>query len=53
MLVTVANDHFLDQWRHIHQPQNEPITPADTTRAPVEPFDGTPPAGQSRPPPGP
>ncbi len=21
LLVTVANDHFLDQWRHTHQPQ--------------------------------
>ncbi|WP_344953987.1 hypothetical protein, partial [Sphaerisporangium flaviroseum] len=26
LLVTVANDHFLDQWRHIHEPQNEPVT---------------------------
>ncbi|MET7328454.1 hypothetical protein [Nonomuraea sp. NPDC005650] len=53
LLVTVANDHFLDQWRHTHQLQNEPITPADTPQTPVEPFDGTPPAGQSRPPPAP
>ncbi|TDC99073.1 hypothetical protein E1292_32945 [Nonomuraea deserti] len=53
LLVTVANDHFLDQWRHTHQLQNEPITPADTPQTRVEPFDGTPPAGQSRPPPAP
>ncbi|TQS19863.1 hypothetical protein [Microbispora sp. KK1-11] len=53
MLVTVANDHFLDQWRHTHRLQNEPITPADTPQTPVEPFDDTPPAAQSRPPPAP
>uniref|UniRef100_UPI003F4960E5 hypothetical protein n=1 Tax=Nonomuraea sp. CA-252377 TaxID=3240003 RepID=UPI003F4960E5 len=53
LLVTVANDHFLDAWRYTHQLQNEPITPADTPPTPVEPFDGTPPAGQSRPPPAP
>ncbi|MER6579689.1 hypothetical protein [Nonomuraea sp. NPDC001023] len=53
LLVTVANDDFLDQWRYTHQLQNEPITPADTPQTPVEPFDGTPPTGQSRPPPAP
>ncbi|MEV5500566.1 hypothetical protein AB0M50_34720 [Nonomuraea fuscirosea] len=53
MLITVANNHFLDQWRHTHQPPDEPITPADTPQTPVEPFDDTPPTGQSRPPPTP
>ncbi|MEV0351998.1 hypothetical protein AB0H88_40050 [Nonomuraea sp. NPDC050680] len=53
MLVTVANDHFLGQWRHTHQPQDEPVTPADTSQTPVEPFDGRPPAAQSGPPPAP
>ncbi|MEO3875294.1 hypothetical protein ABGB18_41460 [Nonomuraea sp. B12E4] len=53
LLVTVANDHFLDQWRHIHQPQGEPVTLADTPQTPAGPFDGTPPAAQSRPPPAP
>ncbi|NJP98634.1 hypothetical protein HCN51_56030 [Nonomuraea sp. FMUSA5-5] len=53
LLVTVANDHFLDQWRHVHQPQDEPVALADTPQTPVEPFDGTPPGGQSRPPPAP
>ncbi|MEU8143317.1 hypothetical protein [Nonomuraea sp. NPDC048901] len=32
LLVAVANDHFLDQWRHTHEPQDEPITLADTSR---------------------
>lgn len=53
LLVTVANDHFLDQWRHIHEPQDEPDTPADTPQTPAGTFDGPPPAGQSRPPPTP
>jgi hypothetical protein len=53
LLVTVANDHFLDAWRHIHQPPDEPATPVNTPQNPAEPFDGTPPAGQSRPPPTP
>ncbi|MFF0870135.1 hypothetical protein ACFYUV_50875 [Nonomuraea sp. NPDC003560] len=53
LLVTVADDHFLDQWRHIHQPQDQPVTLADTPPTPAQPFDGTPPAGQSRPPPAP
>ncbi|MEV5500559.1 hypothetical protein AB0M50_34685 [Nonomuraea fuscirosea] len=53
LLVTVANDHFLDQWRHIHEPQDEPVTRADTPRTPAGSFEGTPPAGQSRPPPAP
>ncbi|MEV0196081.1 hypothetical protein [Nonomuraea sp. NPDC050691] len=34
LLVTVANDHFLDQWHHTRRLQNEPITPA---RHPVKP----------------
>ncbi|MFF4194440.1 hypothetical protein [Nonomuraea sp. NPDC001831] len=53
LLIAVANDHFLDQWRQTHEPQDEPITPADTPQAPVEPFDGAPTAAQSRPPPAP
>ncbi|GAA1663682.1 hypothetical protein GCM10009733_071720 [Nonomuraea maheshkhaliensis] len=53
LLVTVANDHFLDQWRHIHEPQDRPVTLAITPQAPAQPFDGIPPAGQSRPPPAP
>ncbi|MGW4962927.1 hypothetical protein ACWEPL_37400 [Nonomuraea sp. NPDC004186] len=53
LLVTVTNDHFLDQWRHIHEPQDEPVTVADTPQTPAQPFDDTPPAGQSRPPPAP
>ncbi|MFK4039372.1 hypothetical protein ACI2LC_26545 [Nonomuraea wenchangensis] len=53
LLVTVANDHFLDQWRHIHELQDRPVTLADTPQAPAQPFDGIPPAGQSRPPPAP
>jgi hypothetical protein len=27
LLVAVANDHFLDQWRHIHQPPTSPTHP--------------------------
>ncbi|GAA0940873.1 hypothetical protein [Nonomuraea longicatena] len=53
LLVTVANDHFLDQWRHTHRPRTGPITPADAPQTPTGTFDGTPPAGQSRPPPAP
>ncbi|WP_433434922.1 hypothetical protein [Nonomuraea sp. CA-141351] len=53
LLVTVANDHFLDQWRRIHEPADEPLTLADTPQTPAGTFDGTPPAGQSRPPPTP
>ncbi|MCK2213308.1 hypothetical protein MF672_005790 [Actinomadura sp. ATCC 31491] len=53
LLVTVANDHFLDQWRHIHQPPDEPDVVASTPQTPAALFDGTPPAGQSRPPPAP
>ncbi|MEV1179217.1 hypothetical protein, partial [Nonomuraea sp. NPDC049784] len=53
LLVAVANDQFLDQWCHIHEPQDEPVTLADTPQTPAEAFDGTPHAGQSRPPPTP
>ncbi|GAA3838657.1 hypothetical protein GCM10022226_71190 [Sphaerisporangium flaviroseum] len=53
LLITVANDHFLDQWRHTHQPQDQAVTPADTPQTPAGTFDRTPPAGQSRPPPAP
>ncbi|HUR08982.1 MAG TPA: hypothetical protein VM347_41035 [Nonomuraea sp.] len=43
LLVTVANDHFLDQWRHIHRPEAvkaaQPPAPTDelTDRHPNEP----------------
>ncbi|MGI5293056.1 hypothetical protein ACQEVF_58450 [Nonomuraea polychroma] len=53
LLVTVANDHFLDQWRHIHQPPDEPDTSADIPEIPAEHIDRTPLAGRSRPPPAP
>ncbi|MER5426297.1 hypothetical protein [Streptosporangium roseum] len=26
LIVAVANDHFLDQWRHIHLPPDKPDT---------------------------
>ncbi|MER7362903.1 hypothetical protein [Nonomuraea wenchangensis] len=32
-LVTVANDHFLDVWRHIHQPQASPAHPPTSSRS--------------------
>jgi hypothetical protein len=51
LLVAVANDHFLDQRRHIHEPQDEPVTLTDTPQTPAGPFDSALPAGQSRPPP--
>ncbi|MEV1001766.1 hypothetical protein [Nonomuraea sp. NPDC050202] len=53
LLIAVANDHFLDQWRHTHEPQDEPVTLAGTPQTPVATFDGAPLAGQSRPPPTP
>ncbi|MFI7636775.1 hypothetical protein [Nonomuraea sp. NPDC049400] len=34
LLVAVANDHFLDQWRHTHQPPDKPDTPADILQIP-------------------
>ena len=52
-LVTVANDHFLDQWRHTHQPPDGLDTPADILQIPAEPSDRTPLPGRSRPPPAP
>ncbi|MEV4250257.1 hypothetical protein AB0J63_43490 [Streptosporangium canum] len=39
LLVAVANDHFLDQWRHIHQPPDEPDTSADIPEIPAERLD--------------
>ncbi|GAA3509889.1 hypothetical protein GCM10023075_71270 [Streptosporangium album] len=53
LLVTVANDHFLDQWRHIHQHPDEPDTSADIPEIPAEHIDRTPLTGRSRPPPAP
>lgn len=47
LLVTVANDHFLDQWRHTHQPPDEPDTPADILQIPAEHIDRTPLTGRS------
>ncbi|WP_436761058.1 hypothetical protein [Streptosporangium sp. V21-05] len=51
LLVTVANDHFLDQWRHIHQPPDEPDTSADIFEIPAERLDRSPLTGRNRPPP--
>ncbi|MGW0058402.1 hypothetical protein ACWDTT_00555 [Streptosporangium sandarakinum] len=51
LLIAVANDHFLDQWRHIHQPPSGPDTPADTFKIPAEHLDRSPLTGRSRPPP--
>ncbi|RSN08361.1 hypothetical protein DMB42_20160 [Nonomuraea sp. WAC 01424] len=31
LIVTVANDDFLDQWRHTHQPEHIAIQPPDIT----------------------
>ncbi|WP_336216969.1 hypothetical protein [Nonomuraea sp. LPB2021202275-12-8] len=56
LLVTVANDHFIDQWRHTHQPPDEPDTSTDIPEIPeipAEHSDRTPLAGRSRPPPAP
>ncbi|MBE1587823.1 hypothetical protein ACFPOI_40025 [Nonomuraea angiospora] len=54
LLVTVANDHFLDQWRHTHQPPDEPDTSADIPEIPAEQHtDRTPLTGRGRPPPAP
>ncbi|WP_329086384.1 hypothetical protein [Streptosporangium sp. NBC_01469] len=51
LLVTVANDHFLDQWRHTHQPPDKPDTSADIFQIPAERLDRSPLTGRSRPPP--
>ncbi|MGI5286689.1 hypothetical protein ACQEVF_25585 [Nonomuraea polychroma] len=53
LLVAVANDHFLDQWRHTHQPPDEPDAPTDILQIPAEHIDRTPLTGRSRPPPAP
>jgi len=53
LLVTVANDHFLDQWRHTHRRPDEPDTSADIFEIPVERLDRSPLTGRSRPPPAP
>ncbi|MEU8143326.1 hypothetical protein [Nonomuraea sp. NPDC048901] len=49
LLVTVANDHFLDQWRHARQPPDEPDAPVDILEMPAEHMDRTPLTGRSRP----
>ncbi|MER5426842.1 hypothetical protein [Streptosporangium roseum] len=51
LLVAVANDHFLDQWRHTHQPPDEPDASAETFEIPAEHLDRSPLTGRSRPPP--
>ncbi|GAA4534710.1 MULTISPECIES: hypothetical protein [Nonomuraea] len=51
LLVAVANDHFLDQWRHTHQPPDEPDTSTDIFEIPAERLDRSPLTGRSRPPP--
>ncbi|MFG1755766.1 hypothetical protein [Streptosporangium sandarakinum] len=51
MPVTVANDHFLDQRRHTHQPPDEPDASADIHEIPAERLDRSPLTGRSRPPP--
>ncbi|MEU4704774.1 hypothetical protein [Nonomuraea dietziae] len=51
LLVTVANDHFLDQWRHTHQSPDEPDTSADLIETRAERINRTPFTGRSRPPP--
>ncbi len=51
LLVTVANDHFLDAWRHTHQPPDEPDASAATFEIPAEHLDRSPLTGRSRPPP--
>ncbi|MEU4230075.1 hypothetical protein AB0F17_37780 [Nonomuraea sp. NPDC026600] len=53
LLVAVANDHFLDAWRHIHQPPAEPDTSAEILQIPAEHIDRWALAGRSRPPPAP
>ncbi|MFG1617856.1 hypothetical protein ACGFI3_34295 [Nonomuraea wenchangensis] len=51
LLVTVANDHFLDAWRHTHQPPDEPDASTETFEIPAEHLDRSPLTGRSRPPP--
>ncbi|MEV0196090.1 hypothetical protein [Nonomuraea sp. NPDC050691] len=51
LLVTFANDLFLDTWRHTHQPPDEPDTSAETFEIPAEHLDRSPLTGRSRPPP--
>ncbi|MEV0823601.1 hypothetical protein [Nonomuraea rubra] len=53
LLVTVANDHFLDQWRHTHQPPDEPDTSAGIPEIPAEHLSCSPLTGRSRPSPAP
>ncbi|MGP3965746.1 hypothetical protein ACTWPT_58365 [Nonomuraea sp. 3N208] len=53
LLVAVANDHFLDQWRHTHQPPDEPNTSTDIFEIPAERLDRSPLTGRNRPPPDP
>ncbi|MEU4235648.1 hypothetical protein AB0F17_66270 [Nonomuraea sp. NPDC026600] len=51
LIVAVANDHFLDAWRHTQQPPDEPDTSADVIEIPAEQVDRMPLPGRSRPPP--
>ncbi|WP_051753399.1 hypothetical protein [Streptosporangium amethystogenes] len=51
LLVTVANDHFLDQWRHTQQPPDGADTSADVLEITAEQADRMPPPNRSRPPP--
>ncbi|MET7459623.1 hypothetical protein [Nonomuraea sp. NPDC005501] len=56
LTVAVANDHFLDQWRHTRQPPDEPDTSADIPESPAIPaehLNRSPLTDRSRPPPAP
>ncbi|MFI6816141.1 hypothetical protein ACIBG7_27310 [Nonomuraea sp. NPDC050328] len=53
LLVTVANDHFLDTRRRQHQPQREPDAPTDHPGQSAEPAVSEQLERESRPPPGP
>lgn len=52
LLVTVANDHFLDQWRHIHRPEavNAAQPPAPTDEL-TDRHSNEPPIPNGKPPP--
>ncbi|MER5317791.1 hypothetical protein [Streptosporangium roseum] len=51
LLVTVANDHFLDTWRRQHHSDSGLFEFADNPEDPPESFVSAPPTGESRPPP--
>ncbi|MEV4889909.1 hypothetical protein AB0K48_11030 [Nonomuraea sp. NPDC055795] len=53
LLVTVANDHFLDTWQSTHQHPDEPGAPAPGLEDPAQPGICAPPTPESRPPPDP